>query len=320
MDEQILLKEIARRFGARPSDRKRGVRVGVGDDAAMVRIGGTNVVMTADAVVEGIDFDLRYFSRSDVGYKALSAAVSDLYGCGATPSAVLITAGIPKGTSAAQVRDLMDGIEEAAKFHRAPVVGGDLTRSPKLFLDVCAVGQLAGEFKTRRGARPGDFIFLSGQVGSSRAALLLFQKGRRVHPVLRRAHLRPAADRRAGVVLSKEHAVTSMMDISDGLLIDLARLCDAGGVSAGIFLSQLPIHPAARRAFCSLGKNPLNEAAIGGEDYVLLFTVRPPVPESISRRFACIGRMLKRGRGGPIYNMERRPPSGVKVKGFLHHF
>ena len=320
MDEQILLSKIARRFGIRLSDRKRGVRVGVGDDAAMVRIGRTNVVMTIDAMVEGIDFDLRVLSRRDVVYKAVSAAVSDLYACGATPSAFLITAGIPKGTSASQIRGLLDGIEQAAKFHQAPVVGGDLTQSPKLFLDVCAVGRLAGNFKTRRGARPGDFIFLSRDIGSSRAALLLFQKGRQVHPVLRRAHLRPMADRHAGLWLAKERSVTSMMDISDGLLIDLSRLCAAAGVSAGIFLNQLPIHPAARRAFQSLEKNPQNESAIGGEDYVLLFTVRPPVSESISRRYTCIGRVLKRGRGGPIYNMERRPPSGVKVKGFLHHF
>lgn len=315
------MRMIAGRFGLRSSHRKQGVRVGVGDDAAVVRIGRTDVVLTTDAVVEGVDFDLRYFRWSDIGYKALSASVSDLYACGATPSAFLVTAGIPKGATEARIRQLLSGLAAAALVHHAPIVGGDLTRSPKLFLDVCAVGRLCGRFKPRGGARPGDRIFLSGPVGASRAALHLFRRRRRVPPLLSRLHLRPPADRAAGLRLASEPSVTAMMDVSDGLLIDLSRLCNASGVHAGIALNQIPIHPTTQSAFRSLGKDPMREAVIGGEDYVLLFTARPPVPRSMEQDYTCIGCIIgKRRSGGPIYNMERRTLATIPVKGFLHRF
>lgn len=324
MDEQSLLKEIARRFRPTVADVRRGVRVGSGDDAAVVKIGRTEIVLTADAMVEGIDFDLNYFRWSDVGYKAVSAAVSDLYACGSTPSALLVTAGIPTGSTPSRIRELMNGLAEASVFHQAPIVGGDLSAAPKLFLDVCAVGRLAGKFKSRAGARPGDSIFLSGPVGASRAALHLFQKRRRVPPALRRAHLRPLADRSAGLRLAKDRSVTAMMDVSDGLLIDLSRLCESSGVRAGILPGQVPCPAAARKVFRAIGKNPVEEAALGGEDYVLLFTVRPPVPAYIERGYFRIGRILPKDRkgrlGGLLYNIERRPPVPLRVRGFLHRF
>ncbi|OGH59034.1 MAG: thiamine-phosphate kinase [Candidatus Lindowbacteria bacterium RIFCSPLOWO2_12_FULL_62_27] len=321
MREQSLLEEIARRFRPGVADRRRGVRVGAGDDAALVRMGGTDVALTVDAVVEGVDFDLRYFGWSDVGYKALSAAVSDLYACGATPVAFLVTAGIPAGAKPTKIRSLLGGLQAAAAEHRATIVGGDLTRAPKLMLDVCAIGQAGKRFLRRSGARRGDMIFVSGPVGSSRAALLMFRRGLRVPRALRAAHLRPAAARRAGRDLSKEPRVTAMMDVSDGLLMDLSRLCRASRVGAGLVPSHLPVTSEARAAFRRLGKDPVQEAAIGGEDYVLLFTVRPPVPRHIRRRYACIGRILNPSPvGGPIYNMERRPPRRMVVKGFLHRF
>ena len=321
MNEKILLHDIWKKFSGESAAFRRAVKVGVGDDAALVRVGGTDVAMTVDSIVDGVDFDLRYFGWADVGYKALSAAVSDLYACGAEPSAFLVTAGIPKGVKRAQTAALLKGLAESAAVHRAPIVGGDITLSPKLFLDVCAVGRCAGTFKSRAGARPGDFIFLSGPVGTSRAALLSFQRRKPVAPALRRAHLRPAADRKAGLHLGRERSVTAMMDISDGLLIDLSRLCEASRVSAGIYPNQIPVSPAAKKAFRAIGKNPREEAAIGGEDFVLLFTVRPPIPESISAAYRCIGRILpKQPRGGPIYNMERRSINSIKVKGFLHQF
>lgn len=323
MDEQTILEEIQKRFRTSSADRRRGLKVGVGDDAALVRIGPTGLVMTTDAVMEGVDFDLSYGDLSDAGYKALSAAVSDIYACGARPAAFLVTGGIPKNARLSQVRQLLSGLSAAAAEHQAPIVGGDITRSPKWFVDVCALGRIEKKFKTRSGARPGDVVCLSGPVGAARASLILLQSTKPVPAKLRRAQLRPRAPRDAGLFLGQIDAVTSMMDVSDGLLLDLHRLCVSSRVDAEICPGCIPVSPAVRRAFLSLGKNPVSEAAIGGEDYVLLFTVRPPVPKTISSRFICIGRLRppRRGRrGGLIYNMERRPEAPMAVKGFLHRF
>lgn len=318
MDETAILAEIMKRFGRRSS---RHVPVGVGDDAAVVRIGRQNVVLTVDTVVEGIDFDLRYFGWDDVGYKAISAAVSDLYACGAVPVAFLVTAGIPRGVGLSNLRTLLAGLGAAAAQHRAPIVGGDLSRAKKLFLDVTCVGRLLRKFIPRSGARPGDDIFLSGSLGASRAALGLFRRRHLVPPALRRAHLRPRADRRAGIALAREKQISAMMDVSDGLLIDLQRMCAAGGTCAAIALDRLPVDLPARKAFRSMGKDPFLEGAAGGEDYALLFAVRPPVPKRFYKNYFHIGCMIKGNpRPGLLYNMERRGLTPIDVKGFLHRF
>ncbi|MBI4179762.1 thiamine-phosphate kinase [bacterium] len=321
MNEQTVLGEVYRRFKADSRARKLGVRIGPGDDAALVRIGKTDVVLTSDALQEGVDFDLRYFSWADVGYKAVSAAVSDIYACGACPSAALATVGIPKGVRLPQVRELLSGMAQAAGEYRTPIVGGDVTRAPKLFVDISVAGKLEKRFISRSGARPGDLIYLSGEVGASRAALHLFRARRRVPKDLAQAHLRPKAQKNAGAILSKLPCVTAMMDVSDGLLLDLYRLCAASCVAAGIFPGRLPMSPSTRKAFTSLGLDPISEAAIGGEDYVLLFTARPPIPRIIQARYTCIGRIRRApARGGRLYNMEKRPEVPLMAQGFLHRF
>ncbi len=323
MNEQTVVNAARKMFGGRAGGR---VRVGIGDDAAVVRIGRTDVVLTIDSVVEGVDFDFRYFTWTDVGFKAVSAAVSDLYACGARPCAILVSVGLPAGTRASDTRALMSGLRDAARVYGAKIVGGDTSASPRLFVDVCAVGEIAGSFKSRSGAKLGDWIFLSGPVGASRAALGLFQKKLRVSPALRGAHCRPIAAASDGIRLAREPRVTAMMDVSDGLLIDLARMCAASRVSAGIFPSRVPVLQATRDAFRRLRRDPVQEAMVGGEDYVLLFCVRPPVPDGLAGRYSCIGQILPRRRGvqTPLYNMERRSgirhPAGIMVKGFLHRF
>ena len=323
MDEQDVLAKIFKRFRPGPADRRsRGVIEGVGDDAALVDLGGRKLAVTVDSLVEGVDFDLRQAGWDDVGFKAISASVSDLYACGALPTACLVSAGIPKSATPTRVDELLHGVSQAARRHKMSVIGGDLSRSDQLFLDVCSIGRAdRGTFKTRRGARPGDLIFLSGPVGSSRAALLLMKKkSARIPEILRRAHFRPSPPRLAGIALGKQKSVTAMMDVSDGLLIDLTRLCSAGGVCAGIYPSDVPVHPHAKSAFQSMGRDPVQEAMTGGEDYALLFTVRPPVSKSIGRLGRCIGKILRRTSPPAIYNMERTPPVPIPPAGFVHQF
>lgn len=321
MNESDVLSILARRFRLTASGRRLGVRVGVGDDCALVDAGrGARLAVTTDAMVEGVDFDLKYFSWSDVGYKAISASVSDIYACGASPWIFLVTAGIPKGTSRREIDDLISGLFAASRKNNGLIVGGDLSASPKLFVDVCSIGRQTTPFKSRRGARPGDFLFVSGPLGSSRAGWMFFRKNMKPAAEIRGAHLRPEAPRAAGLALARQNRVTSMMDVSDGLLTDLSRLCAASGVSAGIYPRRIPVSSAARSAFARLKKNPVTESMIGGEDYVLLFAVRPPVPAEIHERFHCIGRILGRSRRPVVYDLERDPAAKLDPRGFVHQF
>ena len=281
---------LARLLGALPkqaAERSPGsetaprVLLGPGDDAAAVRWpDGRLLVLTTDAAEEGIHFDLRTHPLPAVGRRAVAAAVSDLAAMGAAPVGTLVSlVASPRGEDAAAEAAAAAG-ERAAELG-APVLGGNITAGGRLALHVTAVGAMASGVRPlpRTGARPGDALFATGELGG--AALGLAALRRRADasggppaespvehsaaeaPLVRR-HLDPEPRLAAGALLAASGAVTAAMDISDGLALDLHRLAAASGVGAILEIARLPLARA--------GSAGLDAALFGGEDYELLFT------------------------------------------------
>ncbi|MGO9457045.1 MAG: thiamine-phosphate kinase [Acidimicrobiales bacterium] len=233
----------------------------IGDDAAVVAAPRGPLVLATDAVVEGVHADLSLVTLGDLGWKALSAAVSDIGAMGARPLHALVAICAPPATD---LDALIEGVAEASAAWDCPVVGGDLSGAAQVVVSVAVTGVLeAGRPPvTRAGASAGDVLVVTGPLGGSAAGLRLLRSGRGDGPLVE-AHRRPRP-RLAEGRFAAEAGATAMIDVSDGLALDLHRLADASGV--GFLLDAVPVAPGAR----------LDEALGGGEDYELVVATPDP--------------------------------------------
>ncbi len=262
VSEQELLAAIRRVLsGAHP-----GVIVGVGDDAAVVAPGSGELVLTTDALVEGSHFSRAAASARDIGYKAIAVNVSDIAAMGASPRFALCALTLSDAVDAAWVMELFGGMREACDEHALSLVGGNLAHGPEVTVAVTVTGEVApGRAITRAGARPGDVIVVPGSLGGAAAGLRLSSgrtppSGEERAAIIRYARPTPRVGE-AGVLA--RFGATAMIDVSDGLALDLSRLCAASGVGALVRLADVPIGPGAS----------LDDALGGGEDYELIATL-----------------------------------------------
>ncbi len=313
--ELSLLEAIKRRFPGKGG----ALRVGIGDDAAVISPRG-NLALTTDMMVEGVHFDLSYITPFQLGFKLVSVNVSDIYAMGGSPSYALLGLALRPETEESFLDALLDGVGEALRFYKAELVGGDLSSAPVAVLSATLIGHVSRPVK-RGGARPGDFIYVTGPLGDSAMGLELLKRiGRPVdlkkpvnkpfkwallRPLLER-HLQPVARDPKGF---KRHA-TAMIDISDGLSIDLVRLCTEGRVGARIYEEKIPVSLEVKTLAGYLGLDPLPLALKGGEDYELLFTS----PHRI-RNAICIGEVAKSGLMLVDRRGRHRP---VRPEGYKH--
>jgi thiamine-monophosphate kinase len=254
MTELELLKRIERRL---PDSDTGGIVIGLGDDCAAIRTqSGEDLLYTTDLFVEGTHFERESLPARWAGRKALTRGLSDIAAMGGEPRFCLISLALPDWAGSRWVDSFYAGLAELAQQTRTAVVGGDLTKGNQLVCDIVVCGAVPrGQAMRRNGARPGDGIYVSGHLGG--AAL-----GRRTQSgAAGRCHTRPEARLRLGKYLRKRGEVTAAMDLSDGLSLDLFRLCEASGVSA-VVDRPLPVFHGAT----------IEDALHGGEDYELLFT------------------------------------------------
>lgn len=262
LSEEELLEAIRRVLsGAGPE-----VRVGVGDDAAVLAPTGGELVVTTDVLVEDVHFVRGSTGARDLGHKVIAVNVSDIAAMAASPRSAVCALTLPQDVEAAWVMELFGGMREACEEYALWLVGGDLSRGREVSIAVTVTGEVApGRAVLRSGARPGDHVVVTGELGGSSAGLRLTSL--RTMPTkeqraLIRRHLRPTARvGEAGVLAG--HGATAMMDISDGLALDLSRLCGASGVGATIAIADVPVAHLAT----------LEDALGGGEDYELLATM-----------------------------------------------
>jgi thiamine-monophosphate kinase len=276
--------DLIRRFLAEGGELPPEVRVGPGDDAAVLDGGW---VVTCDLSVEEVHFRRDWLSDEEIGYRAAAASLSDLAAMAANPVGVLVSLAAPRDGSV-DVEAVDRGVRTAAARFGAAVVGGDLSRSPgPLFVDVVSLGRSPWPV-LRDGAEPGDDVWVTGALGASAAAVRVWRAGGTPTPELRAAYAAPTPRVLEARRLVEHEVVDAMIDISDGLVGDLGHLAAASGVRIDVELVRVPVAPAAVAA---LGADEALDAALhGGEDYELAFVTDPGAvePEYFEERYGLV--------------------------------
>lgn len=273
---------------------------GIGDDAAVFRgAAGKETVITADLLVEDIDFRRTTTPPYFLGHKALAVSLSDIAAMGARPRWSLVSIGVSDDIWQTDfVERLYDGVLDLAQRYGVQLIGGDTSRTTdNIVIDSIVVGECGpGMSVMRTGASPGDEIFVTGSLGAAAAGLRLIERGAHLaeqnlgdedsqkldHILLRQ--LRPEPRVGWGMVLGEEGLATSMIDLSDGLSSDLNHLCEASDVGALIDSSLLPVDDRVTELCGRRALDPLQLALHGGEDFELLFTVKPGAAARLPRK------------------------------------
>lgn len=266
------------------------VLLGIGDDAAVWQPSRSHrSVITTDMLVEGVHFHCDSMTLEDAGWRAMAANVSDLAAMGARPVLATVALGMPPGAGAPEILQLYRGLAECAQSVDIAIAGGDLSRAPVWTVSIGAVGEVrASNVKTRAGGRPGDIIAVTGPLGASRAGLDIASgavaSNENIAAEALRAFRRPQPRLAEGRFLAASRNVATMMDCSDGLSTDLARLCAAAGCGARI--ESVPVAPAARAVAEINRRDPERYALDGGEDFELIVGIRPRAFAFLQQRFA----------------------------------
>ncbi len=271
--------DMIRRFlaGAPGGD---GVRVGPGDDCAIIEGG---IALSSDLSVEGVHFRRDWLSAKEIGYRAAAVALSDLAAVAARPIGVLVSLGCTDADVPEAADLIMEGVTEALRACGAALLGGDVTRSPaSLVIDVTVVGHAATPV-LRSGARVGDSLWVTGRLGAAGAAVRMLQRGRVPGDDARHAYAHPVPRIAEARWLAGHGVLSSLIDVSDGLLGDAAHIAAASGVAVLIEQGAVPLHPAARRVRGSSVQ--LDLALSGGDDYELCFTSPAGAIEKIQEQF-----------------------------------
>lgn len=284
MSEQALLRWIRSRLGK----RNGRILVDSGDDAAVVRIEGEEVLLKIDAVIEGVHFR-RDARPESIGHKAMARPLSDIAAMGCVPTFAVVGAAVPRTTGMDFLRRVVTGLLKTARTFDVAVVGGDISsHSGKLALTVSLLGETRGlKPVLRSGARIGDRILVTGPLGGS----------------IRGKHLTFTPRVREGLALNRHYEIHAMIDISDGLVVDLGHVCDDSGVGGVLYEERIPC------------VGTLEQALYDGEDYELLFTAAPEEADGIRRAgLASVIGEVTPGRG--VRLGKRR----LKVRGWEHRF
>jgi len=274
----VILSEVEGRSGLRHPERSQSVILGIGDDAAVWQPSRSHrSVISTDMLVEGVHFSRDSMSLEDAGWRAMAAALSDLAAMGARPVLATVALGVPVANGSVEIVELYKGIAAAARRFKIAIAGGDLSRSDIVTISVTVVGEVRpSNVKTRAGAKSGDVLAVTGELGAARAGLLGEAAGLQ-------AFRRPVPRIAEGRFLAASANVTAMMDISDGLSTDLQRFCAASGVAAEI--ETIPAADSAREVAQRLGEDPERFALVGGEDFELLVAIRPRAFRYLAGRY-----------------------------------
>lgn len=299
----------------------------LGDDAAVVRARGY-AVTSLDTMVDGVHFRSGELAPAEIGHRALAGALSDIAAMGANPGEAYLALGLPTGSDAAAIRELIRGAATLARECGVTVAGGDITSAPILIVSFTVVGwaQDPGELVGRGGARPGDLVGVTGTLGGSGAGLALLEAANAgaglgasavpdaVASQLRERYARPLPRLSAGAALARAGA-SAMIDLSDGLATDAGHIGVSSGVVLELSLEALPLADGVRELASALGREPGSFAAQAGEDFELCFCAPAAARDAIETALAglsdgplavtWIGRVVSGEPGGVQF--EERP-------------
>jgi len=250
------------------------VILGIGDDTAVIKKEDGYWLLTKDLLLENVHFLLAAHPPFLLGRKSLNVNISDIAAMGGRPCWALLGLGISRRLDLAWLKEFLAGFKAAAKEAGVELVGGDLSRSPRLFISVTLIGESQSPV-LRAGAKPGESIYVSGSLGEAAFGLQLLKKGHRLREtpeleVFLERFLDPAPQLSLAQELVAHGFVSAMIDLSDGLAEDIHHLCEASGCGAEIWREKVPLSPHLKR----LAAQPMRLALHGGEDYQLLFTIK----------------------------------------------
>ncbi|KPJ61266.1 MAG: hypothetical protein AMJ46_02945 [Latescibacteria bacterium DG_63] len=354
LGETQLVETILSRFCG---EGTRRVLVGPGDDAAVVKLDrGSPLILTTDVLVEGTHFSLDFSYPEAIGFKAVTANLSDVAAMGGQPFGIVVSLGIPRTIPVRAVNRIYAGISRALSLFGGELLGGDTVRSRAVTVCVSAVGELVGKTPfLRSGARPGDAICVTGTLGGSEMGLKLLKKYFKGKPRSRDSSLTSWSDRTAGYFREKlpasvrknghacisrhllprprvteagvlsSYDLSAAIDISDGLLIDVARIAKASDVGVLLREEQVPVSRDCEAVARSLGVSAYDVALSSGEEYEILFAVAPAKVRQITRTLAnrcgtgvtVLGEVVEKRRGAFVAGRRGRRKRLLE-RGFEH--
>lgn len=273
------------------------VVLGPGDDAAVVRVPGGEVVASLDMLLQGRHFRLDWSSAADIGHKAAAENLSDINAMGGRSTGLLVGLGAPPELDVSWALDFADGLAEEASGVGASVVGGDVTRADAITIAITVLGVCEHGIVRRSGARPGDVVALVGRQGWAAAGYAVLGRGFRSPRLVVDAHRRPSPPYSAGPEAARLGA-TAMIDVSDGLLQDVGHVAAASGVAIDIESSSFDVPEPLQAVGAALGVDPLRFVLTGGDDYGLVAAF--PSDVNLPQAWRTIGRVLDTGGAGVV--------------------
>jgi len=300
MKEEQIIQLIQKSLPAKNKD----VVVGIGDDTAVIKYDKNNYLLfTTDSIVENVHFKKTQTTFYQIGKKAIAVNLSDIAAMGGIPTYALVSVGLPEGKKEI-INGILRGMKKLSDKYKFDIVGGNLTKSPFLFIDVFMAGKVEKKYlKLRNGAKPGDSIYVTGSLGGSQI----------------KKHLNLIPRIEEAKTLVKKIKISAMMDISDGLSSDLIKLAKANKVGFEIYLDKIPVSSDAKK-ISKTEEEAIFHALNDGEDYELLFTVPEKYSKNIpskilSIQITQIGRITTQKSYYGISNGKR---TKIKDKGFNH--
>lgn len=287
-----LIAALAEHFGPCPPE----VILGIGDDCAALDLEVAEYLLwTIDTLAEGVHFDPAHISLKQLGRKALAVNLSDIAAMGGKPIYALLSLGWPPDRELAEALELGEGLAGLAREYGVAVIGGDTVASRGgILVTVTVLGKVPKEeMLTRAGAKVGDEVYVTGTLGDAAAGLEVVRRSlaidRRLAEPLIKAHLEPAPQLAAARVLAANRLASAAIDLSDGVATDLYHICRASAVGARLAAASIPLSTGVTAVAQELGKDPLDLALKGGEDYHLLFTSPPNAASRLAGNFAKAG-------------------------------
>jgi thiamine-monophosphate kinase len=327
--ELALIEMLAERVASISAD---GLIKGIGDDCAVfANRDNRQWLATTDILVDKVHFDLDWHPPHLLGRKAIAVNISDIAAMGGTPHYALVSMVIPENLEHGFLAELADGSAEILAEHNCAMIGGDTSRGPVLTLNIVLLGSCAaGRAVLRSGATPGDHVFVSGSLGSAAAGLEISRRRsalsefseRELQPFVEK-HLNPVPQVRLGQLLGETAGVSAMQDLSDGLATDLAHICLNSNVGAEIQADLLPGNRLIESICKQLNLDPIALKVSGGDDYELIFTVKPDKSDALMNQIAETGeekvyRIGKIVTGSGVKLVKNGALSDISFQGYQH--
>lgn len=309
MNELEIIELLKRKFSSEAPE----ILKGIGDDTAVISPSSEFELYTTDMMVEGIHFDLSFITPFQLGFKLLSRNVSDIFAMGGKPDFLLLNLCLPEKIKETFIESFLEGLLEGTRRYRIVLAGGDFSISPGyIFLSATLRGS-SPQPVLRNGAKPGDFIYVTGTLGDAACGLEILKRKAEIREEIRepliKKHLMPEPQ----PVHHRIKKINAMIDISDGLSLDLWRLLEESKVGAIIYEERIPLSKELTEASKILGLDPLKLALSGGEDYELLFTTGDKIT---SDKITKIG-IITEERGIKIVSKNGKE-SALTPEGYIH--